>query len=123
MGELERLSAAVDGDLPVALFPATSKTEKVSFNRISKNTGHRIKYAKVDAETGDEVANEDISSARDRWPASGLLGSATCVDMIIAYTAFTVQRLDDRELHRRSLQGAGGRGVGDAMLRRKITCS
>jgi DNA end-binding protein Ku len=45
---------------PVALYPATSDTEKVSFNQINKNTGHRIKYSKVDAETGEEVANEDI---------------------------------------------------------------
>ena len=45
---------------PIALFPATSETEKVSFNQINKNTGHRIKYAKVDAETGAEVSNEDI---------------------------------------------------------------
>jgi DNA end-binding protein Ku len=45
---------------PVALFPATSESEKVSFKQINKNTGHRIKYAKVDAETGDEVACEDI---------------------------------------------------------------
>src|SRR5258705_5598536 len=45
---------------PVALFPATSETEKVSFSQINKNTGHRIKYAKVDAETGEEVSNEDI---------------------------------------------------------------
>src|ERR1035437_3084648 len=36
---------------PIALFPATSESEKVSFNQINKNTGHRIKYAKVDAET------------------------------------------------------------------------
>jgi DNA end-binding protein Ku len=33
---------------PVALFPATSESEKV-FQEINKNTGHRIKYAKVDA--------------------------------------------------------------------------
>src|SRR6185312_10386989 len=45
---------------PVALYPATSDTEKVSFNQINKKTGHRIKYSKVDAETGEEVANEDI---------------------------------------------------------------
>jgi DNA end-binding protein Ku len=44
---------------PVALFPATSESEKVSFNQINKNTGHRIKYARVDAETGEEVANEN----------------------------------------------------------------
>src|SRR5215470_11274939 len=34
---------------PVALYPATSDTEKVSFNQINRKTGHRIKYAKVDA--------------------------------------------------------------------------
>jgi DNA end-binding protein Ku len=46
---------------PVTLFPATSETEKVSFNQINKNTGHRIEYARVDAETGEEVSNEDIA--------------------------------------------------------------
>src|ERR1700751_2185435 len=45
---------------PVALYPATSDTEKVSFNQINKKPGHRIKYSKVDADTGEEVANEDI---------------------------------------------------------------
>src|SRR6202023_4382538 len=45
---------------PVALYPATSDTEKVSFNQINRKTGHRIKYAKVDADTGEEVGNEDI---------------------------------------------------------------
>src|SRR5881397_3654362 len=45
---------------PVALYPATSETEKVSFNQINRKTGHRIKYAKVDADTGEEVASEDI---------------------------------------------------------------
>jgi hypothetical protein len=34
--------------------------EKISFNQINKKTGHRIRYLKVDAETGDEVASEDI---------------------------------------------------------------
>jgi DNA end-binding protein Ku len=45
---------------PVALYPATSDSEKVSFNQINRNTGHRIKYARVDADTGEEVASEDI---------------------------------------------------------------
>jgi DNA end-binding protein Ku len=45
---------------PVALYPATSESEKISFNQLNRKTGHRIKYAKVDADTGDEVANEDI---------------------------------------------------------------
>ncbi|MGO4714734.1 non-homologous end joining protein Ku [Bradyrhizobium sp. 2TAF24] len=45
---------------PVALYPATSESEKISFNQINKATGHRIKYMKVDAETGEEVAAADI---------------------------------------------------------------
>src|SRR5580692_2158970 len=45
---------------PVALYPATSESEKVSFNQLNRKTGHRIKYAKVDADTGEEVDNEDI---------------------------------------------------------------
>jgi DNA end-binding protein Ku len=32
----------------------------VSFDQINKKTGHRIRYVKVDAGTGEQVANEDI---------------------------------------------------------------
>ena len=45
---------------PIALFPATSESEKVRFNQLNKNTGNRIRYVKVDAETGDEVDGENI---------------------------------------------------------------
>ncbi|HZV07578.1 MAG TPA: Ku protein [Gemmataceae bacterium] len=45
---------------PVALYPATSESEKISFNQLNRATGHRIKYLKVDADTGEEVPNEDI---------------------------------------------------------------
>jgi DNA end-binding protein Ku len=45
---------------PVALYPATSDSEKISFNQTNRKTGHRIKYMKVDADTGEEVLNEDI---------------------------------------------------------------
>jgi non-homologous end joining protein Ku len=49
---------------PIALFPATSESEKISFNQINRNTGHRIKYQKVDADTGEEVSNEDCQRSR-----------------------------------------------------------
>src|SRR6187397_2960623 len=45
---------------PIALFPATSEREKISFHQLNKNTGHRIKYRKVDSDTGDEVETSDI---------------------------------------------------------------
>src|ERR1700720_164329 len=31
---------------PIALYPATSEREKISFHQINKSTGHRIKYRK-----------------------------------------------------------------------------
>jgi DNA end-binding protein Ku len=43
---------------PIALYPAISELEKISFHQLNKNTGHRIKYRNV--ETGDEVDSSDI---------------------------------------------------------------
>ena len=45
---------------PIALYPASSSAERVSFNRINKKTGNRLKQQNVDAETGDPVDKEDI---------------------------------------------------------------
>jgi DNA end-binding protein Ku len=45
---------------PIAIFPATSEREKISFHQINRKTGHRIKYQKVDAGTGDEVPADQI---------------------------------------------------------------
>src|ERR1700719_3747049 len=45
---------------PIALYPATSEREKISFNQLNKATGHRIRYRKVDAETGEEVPSDQI---------------------------------------------------------------
>jgi Ku protein len=45
---------------PIALFPATSEREKISFHQLHQQTGNRIKYKKVDAETGREVEADDI---------------------------------------------------------------
>src|ERR1700686_3172115 len=45
---------------PISLFPATSEREKISFHQLNKETGNRIRYRKVDSETGDEVEQADI---------------------------------------------------------------
>jgi DNA end-binding protein Ku len=45
---------------PIALYPASSSSERVSFNRINKKTGNRLKQQNVDAETGEPVDREDI---------------------------------------------------------------
>ena len=46
---------------PIALYPASSLSEKVSFNRINRKTGNRLKQQNVDSETGKEVPREDIA--------------------------------------------------------------
>ena len=46
---------------PIALYPASSLSEKVSFNRINRKTGNRLKQQNVDSETGDVVPREDIA--------------------------------------------------------------
>ena len=45
---------------PIALYPATSSSERISFNRINKKTGNRLKQQNVDSETGDPVEREDV---------------------------------------------------------------
>ena len=45
---------------PIALYPAASSAERVSFNRINKKTGNRLKQQLIDAETGNPVEKEDI---------------------------------------------------------------
>jgi DNA end-binding protein Ku len=45
---------------PIALYPVTSEREKISFHQLNKDTGNRIRYRKVDAETGDEVEQSNI---------------------------------------------------------------
>jgi DNA end-binding protein Ku len=45
---------------PIQLFPATSEREKISFNQINSETGNRIRYRKVDEDTGEEVTQDQI---------------------------------------------------------------
>lgn len=45
--------------IPVKLYHAVSH-KSVSFNQLNRETGNRIRYRKVDAVTGDEVADEQI---------------------------------------------------------------
>jgi DNA end-binding protein Ku len=43
----------------VALYPATSTSQRIRFNIINRETGNRIRNEVVDAETGDPVEPED----------------------------------------------------------------
>src|SRR5581483_11045393 len=44
---------------PIALYPATSSTEKVSFRQINKKTGHRLRQQLIDEVTREPIEPED----------------------------------------------------------------
>ena len=58
---------------PIALYPASSLSEKVSFNRINRKTGNRLKQQNVDSETGDVVPREDIARGYEAGKGQYLL--------------------------------------------------
>ena len=44
----------------IAIYPATSSSEKVSFNRLNRKTGNRVKLQNIDAVTGEPVGRQDM---------------------------------------------------------------
>jgi DNA end-binding protein Ku len=44
---------------PVALYPATTTSERVSFRTLNRDTGHRVRRQYVDEQTGKPVATEN----------------------------------------------------------------
>jgi non-homologous end joining protein Ku len=48
------------GLLPHCTLSASSLSEKVSFNRINRKTGNRLKQQNVDSETGEVVSRDDM---------------------------------------------------------------
>jgi DNA end-binding protein Ku len=45
---------------PIALYPAASSSERVSFHRINKKTGNRLRQQNVDSDSNEPVDKEDI---------------------------------------------------------------
>jgi DNA end-binding protein Ku len=44
---------------PIALYPALSPAERISFRQVNKQTGHRLRQQLVDSMTGEVVGSED----------------------------------------------------------------
>ena len=51
---------------PIALYPATSSSERVSFNRINRETGNRLKQLLVDSESGGLGRSRVMFNVRQR---------------------------------------------------------
>ena len=63
----------------IALYPASSASERVSFNQINKNTGNRIRYKKVDAE-----AEEEVESCQTNSPCPANIARAPACRMALS---------------------------------------
>src|SRR6187401_196552 len=44
---------------PIALHPAVSPAERISFGQVNKRTGNRVRQQLVDAITGEAISSED----------------------------------------------------------------
>ena len=91
---------------PIALYPAASSSERVSFNRINKKTGNRLKQQLVDAETGDPVEKEDIGRGYEIGKGEYLLVEDDEIEKIKIESTHTIDidsfvprtEIDDRYL-------------------------
>src|SRR6476659_701035 len=91
---------------PIALYPASSSSERVSFNRINKKTGNRLKQQLVDSETGETVEREDIGRGYEVGKNQFLLVEDEEIDKIKIESTHTIEidnfvpraEIDDRYL-------------------------
>lgn len=58
---------------PIALYPATSAADRLSFRHVNRRTGHRLKHKLVDSVTGEEVASSDKARGYETAAAGFLL--------------------------------------------------
>src|SRR5262245_34392009 len=91
---------------PIAIYPAASNSERVSFNRINKKTGNRLKQQLVDAETGEAVEREDIGRGFEIGKGQYLLVDDEEIEKIKIESSHTISidsfvprsEIDDRYL-------------------------
>src|SRR6478672_11773831 len=76
---------------PIALYPASSLSEKVSFNRINRKTGNRLKQRNVDSETGDVVPREDIARGYEVAKGQYLIVEDQELDAVQIETTRTIE--------------------------------
>jgi DNA end-binding protein Ku len=89
---------------PIALYPASSLSEKVSFNRINRKTGNRLKQQNIDSETGDVVPREDTARGYEVAKGQYLIVEDQEIDAVQIESTRTIEidqfvprsKIDDR---------------------------
>src|SRR5262249_50915071 len=59
---------------PIALYPAVSAAERVSFRHVNRRTGHRLRHQLVDSVTGEAVDTADKGRGYEIGGGQRLLG-------------------------------------------------
>ena len=91
---------------PIALYPASSGSERVSFNRINSKTGNRLKQQMVDADSGEPVDKEDIKRGYEYAKGQYIVVEDEEIDKIKIESTHTIEidrfvprtEIDDRYL-------------------------
>src|SRR5256885_2375792 len=91
---------------PIALYPASSSSERISFNRINSKTGNRLKQQMVDAESGEPVDKEDIKRGYEYTKGQYIVVEDEEIDKIKIESTHTIEidslvprsEIDDRYL-------------------------
>src|SRR6266704_1877823 len=91
---------------PIALYPASSSSERVSFNRINTKTGNRLKQQMVDADSGEPVDKEDIKRGYEYAKGQYIVVEDEEIDKIKIESTHTIEidnfvprsEIDDRYL-------------------------
>ena len=91
---------------PIALYPASSSAERVSFNRINRKTGNRLKQQMVDAGTSEPVDKENIARGYEYAKGQYLVIEDEEIDKIKIESTHTIDidsfvprvEIDDRYL-------------------------
>ncbi len=91
---------------PIALYPASSSSERVSFNRINTKTGNRLKQQMVDAESGEPVEKDDIGRGYEYAKGQYILVEDDEIEKIKIESTHTIEidsfvprsEIDDRYL-------------------------
>src|SRR3974377_857238 len=91
---------------PIALYPAASSAERVSFNRINKKTGHRLKQLPAHFERGARAEKEDTGRGFEGGKNEYILGEDDELEKIKIESTHTIDidsfvprtEIDDRYL-------------------------
>lgn len=74
---------------PVAMLPATSEADKISFHTLNRVTGNRVQSRYVDAETGKPINDEDEVKGYEREDGDYVMLEDEELDALVDPEAWT----------------------------------